>query len=119
MDILLKKEEVYHELGNLFYAITEFNDDQVIKKKTKIIEVLEKHWSGYDGGIKSTEIILASITDLSIKKSSSEEAYVSFQTCFIRNSVSFNEDLKHKIIEGAEKIAILFADVARPISAPG
>ena len=72
---------------------------------------MEKHWSGYNGGIKSTEIIFSNIENLSSKKSSSEDAYVSFKTYFIRNSISFNEDLKHKIIEGAEEIATLFSEL--------
>ena len=99
----------YENLAYLFYAVAMADGKIMVEEKRKIIEYVKKYWSHRLITSDSDEIIYATLRTLIKEETISEDAYIVFKSFFLDNKKLFSVELRKKIMETSNGIAMSYS----------
>ena len=99
----------YENLAYLFYAVAMADGKIMVEEKRKIIEYVKKYWSHRLFTSDSDEIIYATLRTLIKEETISEDAYIVFKSFFLDNKKLFSVELRKKIMETSNGIAMSYS----------
>jgi len=101
--------QFYESLANLFYAMAMADTRIAKQEKLRIKELVEKHWSVLSPELDSSQTIYNTLKKLIRKHETKEEAFSRFKTFFLNNRELYTEEIRDKLIDNADRIALAFS----------
>ncbi|KYG82467.1 hypothetical protein [Roseivirga echinicomitans] len=101
----------YESIAHLFYGVAVVDNHVRTEEKEVIKELVDKDWTFAADDLDSAETIFAILKKLFAEQYDKEEAFLNFKKFFTEHRELFTEELKKKIMQGANKIVGAFAGI--------
>lgn len=108
---LKNNPEFYKSLAHLFYALVVA--DRNVEKVEKVVVhgLIQQHWSVMSEELEIDQLLYATLKKLFKNKSEKEDAFQVFKQFFLENQELFNDEMKEKIMDSANRIVNAFSGV--------
>lgn len=103
------KSDFFENLAYLFYSVAIADRKIMVEEKRIIIEYVKKYWSHRLKTSDSDEIIYATLRWLIKEETISEDAFLVFKNFFLDNKKLFSDELRNKIMETSNGIALSYS----------